>query len=217
MPWLEATPMEQRERFIRDHAGGLYTMTELCARHSISRKTGYKWLERFDEGGRAALGDRSRAPLHCPHRMAGDMADLICSARRQHPSWGPEKLLQWLAPDLERGVRQGNRSRPRENPFRLWDRIVLQSPKLGTQWFIWLGRPPYLGGWRHRARNVERFRGASACPTRSARNNICTLPNLFDAKSPGLWLAPATASGASRSSCFVKPPRLPVKVSAVQR
>ena len=63
MPWLEATPMEQRERFIRDHAGGLYTMTELCARHTISRKTGYKWLERFDEGGRAALGDRSRAPL----------------------------------------------------------------------------------------------------------------------------------------------------------
>jgi transposase-like protein len=88
MPRLEATPMEQRERFIRDHASGLYTMTELCARHTISRKTGYKWLERFDEGGRAALGDRSRAPLHCPHRMAADVADLICGARRQHPSWG---------------------------------------------------------------------------------------------------------------------------------
>jgi transposase-like protein len=80
--------MEQRERFIRDHAGGLYTMTEVCVRHSISRKTGYKWLDRFDEGGRAALGDRSRAPLHGPHRMAADVADLICSARRQHPSWG---------------------------------------------------------------------------------------------------------------------------------
>ena len=103
MPWLEATPMEQRERFIRDHAGGLYTMTELCVRHTISRKTGYKWLERFDEGGRAALGDRSRAPLHCPHRMAADVADLICHARRQHPSWGPEKLLHWLAP-RHRGV-----------------------------------------------------------------------------------------------------------------
>jgi putative transposase len=63
MPWLEATPMEQRERFIRDHAGVLYTMTELCARHTISRKTGYKWLERFDEGGRTALVDQSRAPL----------------------------------------------------------------------------------------------------------------------------------------------------------
>jgi transposase-like protein len=62
MPWLEATPMEQRERFIRDQQHGLYTMTELCDRHNISRKTGYKWLDRFDAGGRTALGDRSRAP-----------------------------------------------------------------------------------------------------------------------------------------------------------
>ena len=98
MPWLEATPMEQRERFIRDQQNGLYTMTELCDRHNISRKTGYKWLDRFDAGGRAALGDRSRAPHRCPHRIASEVAELICTARRQHPSWSPEKLLQWLAP-----------------------------------------------------------------------------------------------------------------------
>ncbi len=98
MPWLETAPMEQRERFVRDWQLGLYTMTELGARYAISRKTGYKWLERFDEGGRQALGDRSRAPHHCPHRISDEMARLICDARRQHPSWGPEKLLQWLAP-----------------------------------------------------------------------------------------------------------------------
>ena len=56
MPWLETAPMEQRERFIRDWQLGLYTMTELSARYDVSRKTGYKWLERFDEGGRQALG-----------------------------------------------------------------------------------------------------------------------------------------------------------------
>ncbi len=98
MPWLETAPMEQRERFIRDWQLKLYTMSELSARYDISRKTGYKWLERFDEGGRQALGDRSRAPHSCPHRMADEVATLICAARRQHPSWGPEKLLQWLAP-----------------------------------------------------------------------------------------------------------------------
>ena len=53
MPWLETAPMEQRERFIRDDRLALYTMTELCDRYGISRKTGYKWLERFDAGGRA--------------------------------------------------------------------------------------------------------------------------------------------------------------------
>ena len=90
--------MEQRERFIRDHAGGLYTMTELCGRHTISRKTGYKWLGRFDKGGRDALGDRSRAPHQCPHRISDTTADLICEARRHHPTWGPDKLLDWLEP-----------------------------------------------------------------------------------------------------------------------
>ena len=62
MPWLETAPMEQRTRFIDDWQRGLYTMTELCARYNVSRKTGYKWLARFDGGGRPALADRSRAP-----------------------------------------------------------------------------------------------------------------------------------------------------------
>lgn len=98
MPWLETAPMDQRAHFIRDHRLSLYAMTELCARYGISRKTGYKWLARFDEAGRQGLQDRSRAPHHCPHRIPDEVAEVICDARRQHPSWGPEKLLAWLAP-----------------------------------------------------------------------------------------------------------------------
>jgi putative transposase len=98
MPWMETSPVEQRERFIRDHRLDVYAMTELCARYGISRKTGYKWLARYDEGGRAGLRDRSRAPQHCPHRIPRDVAAVICAARRQHPSWGPAKLLAWLRP-----------------------------------------------------------------------------------------------------------------------
>lgn len=97
MPWLETVPMEERERFIADDRLGLYTRTELCARYQVSRKTGYKWLGRMEEGGRAALRDRSRAPHHCPHRIAAEVAERICAARRAHPSWGPGMLLQWLA------------------------------------------------------------------------------------------------------------------------
>jgi transposase InsO family protein len=90
--------MDQRARFIRDHRLDLYPMAELCARYGISRKTGYKWLARFEEAGRLGLQDRSRAPHDCPHRIADEMAEVICDARRQHPHWGPEKLLAWLAP-----------------------------------------------------------------------------------------------------------------------
>jgi transposase InsO family protein len=98
MPWLETSPVEQRERFIHDHRAGLFMMSELCARYDVSRKTGYKWLERFDEAGLRGLQDRSRAPHHCPHRIAKEVAAVICAARRQHPSWGPAKLVAWLGP-----------------------------------------------------------------------------------------------------------------------
>ncbi len=98
MPWQENTSMDQRERFILDDRRGLYTRAELCERYGISRKTGYKWLARYDAEGRPGLQERSHAPHHCPHRIAPEMATLLCDARRHHPSWGPAKLLAWLAP-----------------------------------------------------------------------------------------------------------------------
>ncbi len=86
MPWLETAPMEQRERFIDDHQRGLYDMIELCARYAVSRKTGCNWLARYDAGGRAALGDRSRAPHRCPHKISQEVAELLLTGyhRRYH-------------------------------------------------------------------------------------------------------------------------------------
>jgi transposase InsO family protein len=98
MPWQETSPVDQRERFIQDPRLNLYTMVELCARYGVSRKTGYKWLDRFEAAGRQGLHDRSRAPHPCPHRITPAVGAIICTARRQHPSWGPAKLLAWLRP-----------------------------------------------------------------------------------------------------------------------
>jgi putative transposase len=98
MPWQEMSPMDERVQFISDHQRGLYAMTELCARYGISRKTGYKWLERYAAEGARGLVERSHAPHACPHRVAPDLAALLLTARRGHPSWGPAKLLQYLAP-----------------------------------------------------------------------------------------------------------------------
>jgi transposase InsO family protein len=90
--------MEERKQFIDDHRLGLYDMRELCARYGVSRKTGYKWLDRFEEEGRRGLADRSRAPHRCPHKIGDEVASAICEARRRHPDWGPRKLLDWLRP-----------------------------------------------------------------------------------------------------------------------
>lgn len=98
MPWMETAPMEQRTAFIAAYQQGLYSMTDLCARYGVSRKTGYKWLARFTESGRRGLHDQSRAPHHCPHRIDGALAELLCQTRRAHPDWGAGKLLDYLAP-----------------------------------------------------------------------------------------------------------------------
>ena len=133
MPWLETSPMHERRRFIEAHHDGLYDMTELCARFAVSRKTGYKWLDRFAEEGKRGLADRSRAPHHCPHKIARHVASLLCAARRAHPTWGPEKLIVWLAPQhpeiawpaastasdlfVRRGlVKKRRRRRPHQHP-----------------------------------------------------------------------------------------------------
>jgi transposase InsO family protein len=97
MPWSETTAMTERLRFIADLESSLYTMTELCARHDISRPTGYKWSARWVADGVDGLKDRSRAPLHCPHRTEAPVVEALLAARRQHPRWGPRKLLAYLS------------------------------------------------------------------------------------------------------------------------
>lgn len=104
MPWTETAPMKERMRFVTDWERDLYSMVELCERYGVSRKTGYKWIARYEGEGPDGLRERSRAPHHCPHRISTDVSAAICAGRRQHPSWGPEKILHWLKrrhPELE--------------------------------------------------------------------------------------------------------------------
>ena len=98
MPWKETCSMRERLRFIDSLESGHYTMTELCARYGISRKTGYKWAQRFVDGGVEALADQSRAPKSCPHQLSSEVRDALLEVRRKHPRWGPRKLLAYLRP-----------------------------------------------------------------------------------------------------------------------
>lgn len=66
MPWRETRPMDEKVLFIADHLRGRYSHSELCLRYGISRKTGYKWLERYRAYSLAGLEEQSRRPHHCP-------------------------------------------------------------------------------------------------------------------------------------------------------
>jgi putative transposase len=96
MPWSQTSPMDQRLLFIADTRRGTLSATELCDRFGISRKTGYKWIQRYREDGPQGLKDRSRRPRSCPHAKSPDTLALLLEARH-HPTWGAKKLLRILS------------------------------------------------------------------------------------------------------------------------
>jgi len=85
MPWPETSPMEERIDLVREYASGLFTMTELAAQYGISRKTGYKWLDRHAAEGLAGLADRSRRPHGSPQATAPALLETLIRLRRRHP------------------------------------------------------------------------------------------------------------------------------------
>lgn len=88
-----------------------------AARHfACSRNTVRRWLRRFEQDGRAALRDRSRAPHACPHKTSPYHERRVLAARDQAPCFGPQRLkdLCGAAPSLgaiSRILRQAGRTR----------------------------------------------------------------------------------------------------------
>jgi putative transposase len=97
MPWQESCAMDERLRFMTERLSGDWTMTELCERYEVSRKTGYKWLERYALEGAAGLAERSRAPHEHGRATPDYLAEAIIGVRRERPSWGARKIIAKLA------------------------------------------------------------------------------------------------------------------------
>ena len=93
MPWSQTSPMDQRTQFIADHLRQVLSVTELCDLYGVSRKTGYKWIDRYLRQGPAGLEERSRRPHVSPNQTAQEIVAALLEARRRHPSWGGKKLL----------------------------------------------------------------------------------------------------------------------------
>lgn len=84
--------MDQRVAFIADWLRDEWTITELAKRYQISRKTGYKWIHRYQVNPDHGLAERSRAPHVHGRSTAEDIKDAIVALRRRKPRWGPKKL-----------------------------------------------------------------------------------------------------------------------------
>lgn len=91
MPWKERSVMDERVRFISRLLEG-ERMSDLSREFGISRKTGYKFRERYLAHGVRGLVDASRRPVFHPHKTPEIVEELIVGLRRVKPSWGPKKL-----------------------------------------------------------------------------------------------------------------------------
>lgn len=96
MPWKETCTVDERRRFVVEAMKEEAGIAELCRYYGISRKTGYKWLARYDAEGSVGLDDRSHAPLNCPHRLSEEIVEEVLKVRVKHPTWGPKKIRSWL-------------------------------------------------------------------------------------------------------------------------
>src|SRR5688572_10744362 len=114
MPWKETCAMTERAKLIHEWERrwtlfeGNVNMAALCRDFGVSRKTGYKWVNRYVESERdlRVLEDRSRKPQRHPQALADDVVECILGIRRSVPQLGPKKIRvvmaryhpEWLLP-----------------------------------------------------------------------------------------------------------------------
>jgi putative transposase len=92
MPWEERSVMDQRLEFVMRALHETAAFAELCQEYGISRKTGYKWKERFLQGGIPALQDESRRPQHSPEALPEATVCALVRLKQAHPAWGARKV-----------------------------------------------------------------------------------------------------------------------------
>jgi transposase InsO family protein len=93
--------MSERISLIKDYESGDFGISELAQQYRVSRKTIYKWLERFEREGWAGLEDQSRAPEHHPNAVSEQMERAILELKARKPLWGAPKLRAKLLGQLE--------------------------------------------------------------------------------------------------------------------
>jgi transposase InsO family protein len=84
--------VEKRRLFVEQWLSENWTMTELCARHGISRQAGYNTLARYQQEGWEGLEAQSRAPRRHPNQTRPAIEQQIVELRHEHMRWGPRKL-----------------------------------------------------------------------------------------------------------------------------
>jgi len=101
--------MDERIRFVIRFKDG-ESMAALCREFQISRKTGYKIFERYEECGLEGLTDRARRPHRYANQLPEQIEAAIVAAKREKPNWGARKIRERLLRRLPSEVKVPARS-----------------------------------------------------------------------------------------------------------
>jgi len=92
MPWKECDAVSLRREFVELAMAEGASVAALCRRFGISRKTGYKWIDRYIRAGPSGLLDRSRRPRRYRCQTALEVEQAVLAVRDAHPAWGGRKI-----------------------------------------------------------------------------------------------------------------------------
>jgi putative transposase len=92
MSWSIRGLRDARVEFVMIAREADANVSATCRSFGISRKTGYKWLHRYETAGLNGLVDQSRRPHSSPLQLSGDVALALVELHAEHEDWGPKKL-----------------------------------------------------------------------------------------------------------------------------
>ena len=95
MPWSVKAVSELRLAFVHELVTLHEAMAVACRKYGISRKTGYKWLRRYQVAPEAGVSEQSRRPKHSPGRTAEEVEQAVLAVRDRF-GWGAGKIRDYL-------------------------------------------------------------------------------------------------------------------------
>lgn len=151
MPWKTSSLLQARQRFVRAALRRLQSVAQLCRQAGISRKTAFKWLDRFRTCGQPGLRDRSRRPKRSPTRTPAGWLAALTAVRRKRPHWGAKKIYARLR--------------------KQYPRARLPKTRTITKWLSRLVAPRRRRRWARRGPQVAR----AALSVPQAPNDVWTV------------------------------------------
>jgi len=128
MPFTNQSIMSQKVEFCLLASKSGSNISDLCRRFKITRRTGYKWINRYYAKGIEGLLDQSRRPHHFPNQTDFGIEDYVIKLRKEDTEWGSKKLHRLICNDKAAGKYKYERIPCKDTITRILGRNGLIDP-----------------------------------------------------------------------------------------